>query len=41
MLEQFLPQDNILRKIYKYIDFSFSRELTYDLSQVLINHFFT
>ena len=31
MLEQLVPQDNLLRKIDKYIDFSFIRELTNDL----------
>ena len=31
MLEQLVPQDHLLRKIDKYIDFSFIRELTKDL----------
>lgn len=31
MLEQLVPQDHILRKIDKYIDFSFIKDLTYDL----------
>ena len=31
MLEQLGPQDHLLRKIDKYIDFSFIRELTKDL----------
>ena len=30
MLEQLVPQDHILRKIDKYIDFSFIKDLTYD-----------
>ncbi len=28
MLEQLVPQDHILRKIDKYIDFSFIKDLT-------------
>lgn len=28
MLEQLVPQDHLLRKIDKYIDFSFIRDLT-------------
>ena len=31
MLEQLVPQDHLLRKIDKYIDFSFIRDLTRDL----------
>ncbi|WP_243122345.1 transposase [Clostridium septicum] len=31
MLEQLVPKDHLLRKIDKYIDFSFIRELTNDL----------
>ncbi len=31
MLEQLVLQDHILRKIDKYIDFSFIKDLTYDL----------
>ena len=31
MLEQLVPKDHLLRKIDKYIDFSFIRELTKDL----------
>ena len=31
MLEGLVPQDHILRSIYKYIDFSFIKYLTYDL----------
>ena len=31
MLEQLVPQDHILRKIDRYIDFSFIKDLTYDL----------
>ena len=31
MLEQLVPPDHILRKIDKYIDFSFIKDLTYDL----------
>ncbi|WP_212903438.1 transposase, partial [Clostridium polyendosporum] len=31
MLEQLVPQDHLLRKIDKYIDFSFIRDLTNDL----------
>ena len=31
MLEQLVPQDHLLRKIDKYIDFLFIRELTKDL----------
>ena len=31
MLEELVPQDHLLRKIDKYIDFSFIRDLTRDL----------
>ena len=31
MIEQLVPQDHLLRKIDKYIDFSFIRDLTRDL----------
>jgi len=31
MLEQLVPQDHLLRKIDKYIDFSFIRDLTKDM----------
>ena len=30
MIEQLVPQDHLLRKIDKYIDFSFIRDLTRD-----------
>ena len=34
MLEQLVPQNHLLRKIDKYIDFSFIRELTKDLYSI-------
>ena len=36
MLEHLVPQDHLLRKIDKYIDFSFIRELTKDLYYIFV-----
>ena len=38
MLEELVPQDQLLRKIDKYIDFSFIRDLTRDLTRDLYCH---